>query len=119
MSPLNTGPLDHSSNYPLRAGKGSEFEGGYRVWAMASGPMVPEAVRGTQYDGMMHTSDWLPTLVGEDAVSGIPLNVAPSSRYALARAFVVVRWSTARIVASIGPVFLFCSTTPLQTSRWS
>ncbi len=77
---LYAGPLDHSTNWPLRAGKGSEFEGGYRVWAMASGPVLPEAVRGTTYDGIMHSSDWLPTLVGVDAVSGAPLDVVPSSR---------------------------------------
>lgn len=74
------GPLAHSSNYPLRAGKGSEFEGRYRVWAMASGPMIPLEMRGTTWDGMMHTSDWLPTLVGSYAASGFPLYVPQSPR---------------------------------------
>lgn len=60
----NGGPLDHTSNYPFRMGKGHEFEGGYRVVAFASGPALPPAVRGTRLDAMMHASDWYATLTG-------------------------------------------------------
>ena len=60
----NGGPLDHSSNYPLRAGKGSEFEGGYRVTGLVASPLLDASVRGTNYSGMMHAADWYATLTG-------------------------------------------------------
>ena len=68
----NGGPLDHSSNWPLRAGKGSEFEGGYRVTAFVAGGanVLPAAVRGTNYTGMMHSADWLSTLASADGAAG-------------------------------------------------
>ncbi len=59
----NGGPLDHSSNWPFRAGKGHHFEGGYRVVAFLSGPALPLNVRGTTYSGMMHAADWYRTLI--------------------------------------------------------
>jgi arylsulfatase A-like enzyme len=65
----NGGPLDHSSNFPLRAGKGSEFEGGYRVAAFVSGPVLPPAVRGGTYDGLGHVSDWYVTLMDVGGVA--------------------------------------------------
>lgn len=37
----NGGPLDHCTNEPLRGGKHTFFEGGVRVMAFISGPMIP------------------------------------------------------------------------------
>jgi arylsulfatase A-like enzyme len=54
----NGGPLDHSTNYPLRGGKGSEWEGAYRVEAFVTSPLLPASVRGSNYTGMTHSSDW-------------------------------------------------------------
>ena len=47
-----------ASNYPLRGGKYSNFEGGIRVNAFASGGFLPPRVRGTKLEGMIHVADW-------------------------------------------------------------
>ena len=66
----NGGPLEHSSNAPLRGGKHTLWEGGVRVVALISGPLVPPARRGATWPGMAHVSDWYRTLaVG---VAGCP-----------------------------------------------
>lgn len=71
-----------ANNYPLRGGKYSNFEGGIRVNAFASGGYLPHAVRGTKLNGMIHVADWYRTLTqgiaGVDptdhraAMSGLP-----------------------------------------------
>merc|ERR550537_2159035 len=85
MSSDNGGPVDlaenAANNWPLRGGKYSMFEGGIRVNAFVSGGFIPEPVRGTKLDGMIHISDWYGTLCGlagvsphdaEAAASGLP-----------------------------------------------
>ncbi len=57
----NGGPLDHSTNAPLRGGKHTMWEGGLRATAWVHSPLLPLAARGARWDGMMHASDWLPT----------------------------------------------------------
>lgn len=80
-----------ANNYPLRGGKYSNFEGGIRVNAFASGGYLPKAVRGSKVEGIIHIADWYRTLTqgiaGLDptdhwaAASGLPpidsLNVWP------------------------------------------
>jgi len=51
-----------ANNYPLRGGKYSNFEGGTRVNAFASGGHLPKAVRGSKLEGMIHIADWYRTL---------------------------------------------------------
>ena len=58
----NGGPLDHTTNSPLRGGKHTFFEGGVRVMSFISGPAVPPARRGTRWTGMAHSSDWYVTV---------------------------------------------------------
>lgn len=58
-----------ANNFPLRGGKYSNFEGGIRVNAFVSGGVIPEAVRGTKLDGMIHIADWYGTLCGLAGVS--------------------------------------------------
>lgn len=57
-----------SSNWPLRGGKHSIFEGGSRgvaaVWAGDETRLLPQALRGTKATQLMHGADWLPTLCG-------------------------------------------------------
>jgi len=45
------------SNYPLRAGKWTNWDGGFRVNAFISSPLLPAARRNTTWDGMMHITD--------------------------------------------------------------
>ena len=52
------------SNFPLRGGKGSFFEGGLRVAALASGGLLPPARRGALEPGLAHTADMLATVCG-------------------------------------------------------
>jgi len=61
VSSDNGGPSEHESNYPLRGGKGSDFEGGVRVLAFATGPVIPKGMRGTQVNGLTHIADWYAT----------------------------------------------------------
>ncbi|XP_075259710.1 arylsulfatase J-like [Convolutriloba macropyga] len=53
------------SNYPLRGGKNTNFEGGVRTPALIVGPGVQS---GKTYSDYFHITDWLPTLM--DAVGG-------------------------------------------------
>lgn len=46
---------------PWRGGKFSDFEGGTRVPAFASGGMIPASMRGTETEAMMHIADWYGT----------------------------------------------------------
>lgn len=61
ISSDNGGPSEHESNYPLRGGKGSDFEGGVRVLAFATGPLIPTNMRGAQLPGLTHIADWYAT----------------------------------------------------------
>lgn len=46
-----------ASNYPMRGGKYSLFEGGIRANSFVSGGYLPQAVRGTVLHGLLHISD--------------------------------------------------------------
>jgi len=50
-----------ANNYPLRGGKMSNWEGGVRVNAFASGGFIPEAQRGTKRTGLTAGWDWYAT----------------------------------------------------------
>jgi arylsulfatase I/J len=50
-----------ASNYPLRGGKYSDFEGGIKGAAFASGGYLPRAMRGTVSHTFMHITDWYTT----------------------------------------------------------
>lgn len=84
----NGGAVGQGSNYPLRGGKFSQFEGGVRVVGLVNGGFLPEAARHRELDGYIHVSDWYATfghLAGFDptdyAGEGVPgmdgLNVWP------------------------------------------
>jgi arylsulfatase A-like enzyme len=71
-APLGAG----GSNFPLRGGKNSNFEGGPRVPAILGGGWVPAAHRKTTRVGLFHVSDWSPTLLqvamgGGSGASGV------------------------------------------------
>lgn len=48
---------------PLRGSKSTYFEGGVRSAAFVWGEMLPKEIKGTTYRGLMHLTDWLPTLM--------------------------------------------------------
>ena len=62
-----------SSNYPLRGGKCSVWEGGVRITGMIYGTsdIIPSSVRGSNYTQLMHAVDWYPTLL---SAAGIDIN---------------------------------------------
>ena len=76
------GPLDHTTNHPLRGGKHTFWEGGLRVISFVSGGsnVIPVGRRGSKYDGMLHSSDWLPTfVVGVAGLGPLPSNTGPTT----------------------------------------
>lgn len=63
-------PASASSNWPLRGGKTTVFEGGVRVPAFLSGGALPAAARGRTSGQLLHATDILPTLAG---FAGVPV----------------------------------------------
>eukprot|EP00051_Salpingoeca_urceolata_P004675 m.66817 g.66817 ORF g.66817 m.66817 type:complete len:498 (+) comp13783_c0_seq1:60-1553(+) len=58
-----------ASNYPLRGGKYTYFEGGLRVTAFVSGGYLPKARRGKNLTAPVHVCDWYATFCGLAGVS--------------------------------------------------
>ena len=65
----NGASYDNGNNYPLRGAKYDFFDGGVRGSAFVYSEMLPESVRGSTYEGLMHISDWYPTICGLAGVS--------------------------------------------------
>ncbi|GFO10262.1 arylsulfatase b [Plakobranchus ocellatus] len=57
------------SNYPLRGGKISIFEGGNRVPGFVHSPLLSQSESGVTYNGVIHAVDWFPTLVNAAGLS--------------------------------------------------
>ena len=51
------------NNWPLRGWKKMLWEGGIRGVGFIASPRLPYEVRGTVYNGLMHVSDWFPTII--------------------------------------------------------
>jgi|EP01046_Picozoa_sp_COSAG06_P016286 arylsulfatase B len=47
-----------ANNYPLRGGKGTDFQGGVRTAAFVAGGLLPASVKGTVLHEMIHVCDW-------------------------------------------------------------
>lgn len=66
--PVVLGDSIGSSNFPLRGGKHSIWEGGTRgtavVWAGRRTGLIEDVRRGREMPHLMHGADWLPTLCG-------------------------------------------------------
>lgn len=74
----NGSPVDvGGSNWPLRGGKGTNFEGGTRVPALFGGGLVPSAMRGTNLTGLFHVSDIYATVCGLAGVDASDGDIAP------------------------------------------
>eukprot|EP01084_Bolivina_argentea_P263957 446958_1 len=71
----NGGPIykgEAASNWPLRGGKQTNWEGGVRAAGFISGGYLNEKRRGQISQELMHSTDWLPTIC--DMVGVIPSN---------------------------------------------
>ncbi|XP_077862241.1 arylsulfatase B-like [Saccoglossus kowalevskii] len=73
----NGGALRYGgNNWPLRGDKKSNWEGGVRAVGFVYSDLLPLDVRGTENNGLMHITDWFPTLVklgGGDPLGEKPL----------------------------------------------
>lgn len=70
-------PWYGGSNFPLRSGKMSPFEGGVKVPGFVLHLSWLEQNRvGTIYDGLFHVSDWLPTIL---SLAKVPISNLPSN----------------------------------------
>eukprot|EP01060_Flectonema_neradi_P036510 TRINITY_DN702_c1_g1_i1.p1 TRINITY_DN702_c1_g1~~TRINITY_DN702_c1_g1_i1.p1 ORF type:complete len:531 (+),score=111.30 TRINITY_DN702_c1_g1_i1:45-1637(+) len=72
----NGGPIYGSgaagaNNYPLKGGKVSNWEGGIRVNAFASGGYLPEKVKGTKLEGYICGWDWYTTFAHLAGVTAV------------------------------------------------
>jgi hypothetical protein len=56
-------PSSAGSNWPLRGGKTTLFEGGVRSTALITGGLVPEEHRSTTFGGLLHAVDFHKTLL--------------------------------------------------------
>jgi len=83
-----------ASNYPLRGGKLSNFEGAFRVPTVVSGGRIPRWRHNTNYTGVTHFADWYATFAAfaglstEDrraAAAGLPAVDGKDLRGALLR----------------------------------
>ncbi|XP_070556392.1 arylsulfatase B-like [Ptychodera flava] len=60
----NGGDTDFGgNNWPLKGKKATLWDGGVRVPAFVNSPLLHDNVRGTKYKGLMHITDWFPTLL--------------------------------------------------------
>ena len=68
----NGGPVHKAevggNNYPLKGGKITDWQGGVRVNAFASGGYLPESMRGQKTEGYIHVADWYATF---SALAGV------------------------------------------------
>ena len=76
-------------NGPYRGTKGTIFEGGTKVDAFIYSPLLKESQRGKVYEGLMHVSDWFPTLI---ELAGVPYT--PRSGFDLDGVSQVSSWET-------------------------
>jgi len=65
--------IAEGSNWPLRGGKASLWEGGIRGVGFVYSPLIKQ--RGTVNSGLMHVSDWFPTILALAGHNTAGLNV--------------------------------------------
>jgi len=96
MSSDNGGPIYSSgsagaSNYPLRGGKFSNWEGGIRVNGFASGGLIPPPMRGRKLSGLTTVWDWYATLA--DAIGVVNITDEKSAAAGLPPVDSISQWA--------------------------
>jgi arylsulfatase I/J len=64
VSADNGGILPGGYNWPYRGQKATLWEGGMRAIGFVHPPLLPAEKRGHEYHGLVHVSDWFPTILG-------------------------------------------------------
>ena len=65
------------SSYPFKGQKGSAWNGGVAATAFIHSKLLDDTVKGSSYHGLMHVTDWMPTLMhlaSGNRWSGLPLS---------------------------------------------
>ena len=57
-------PTVPGNSYPFIGNKGTYYRGGLSATGLIHSNLLPESARGGSYEGQMHVTDWLPTLMG-------------------------------------------------------
>ena len=52
------------ANYPFRGAKGSTYRGGVSVQGFIHSKLITDDMKGQSYHGIVHITDWLPTIMG-------------------------------------------------------
>lgn len=55
---------NNGCNWPYRSGKGSQFQGGVKGISFINSKLLNKKENFTVYEGMLHSVDWLPTIMG-------------------------------------------------------
>eukprot|EP00927_Polykrikos_kofoidii_P045563 TRINITY_DN3958_c0_g1_i1.p1 TRINITY_DN3958_c0_g1~~TRINITY_DN3958_c0_g1_i1.p1 ORF type:complete len:587 (-),score=57.24 TRINITY_DN3958_c0_g1_i1:104-1714(-) len=88
-----------ASNYPLRGGKTSDFEGGIRVNQFVSGGLIPKSMRGKTLDDYIHMADWYGTFC---ALANVSLHDSLAEEHGLPPVDSVNQWPLLSGQISVG-----------------
>ena len=82
VSSDNGGPVNShagANNYPLKGGKNTDWQGGIRVNAFASGGYLPARMRGKVTEGYIHIADWYATFCALAGIDPIDTQAAKAN----------------------------------------
>lgn len=85
-------------NGPYRGSKGALFEGGVKVNSFIYSPLLKLQTTDTKYTGLMHISDWFPTILNL-----ADINYDPRSGYSLDGVSHVDAWNTIKDEDVVSP----------------